>query len=211
MTPQQLVICNLDVLEQASLVAEEIDEKVMRSIDNRVAEWANGREGWWADANYDEQWCNFGPKNWPRDQEEDEYKAYFELGTTSERDDDDYCHFLSALTGAVSVEFGIYFSVDAGWMTGLTGRGTRPKAAWQDFLAAQLSERQELHVAGFRQMDGGLFLPIRLAPEDLATAYPDAMDDALQPVDVALTTLIQAYPYIRAFSDHCRSYPQDAK
>jgi hypothetical protein len=196
MTPHQLVIRNLAILEQASFVAEEIDEKVMRSIDNHVAEWAKRRDGWWADADYDDHWCYFGPMTWPYDNDEKDYKAYFELGSTSEHEDEDYGHYLSALTGAVSVEFGIYFTVDESWITGLRGKGTKPKAQWQAFFAAQLSQLPVLHEAGFRQMDGGLFLPIRLVPEDLAAAYPGALDDALQPVKAALDTLFRAYPHI---------------
>jgi hypothetical protein len=191
MTLQQLVIQNLAVLEQAPVVAEEVDDKVMRAIDRRVENWASSRPEWWVDADYDKDLCHFGPESWPHDP--DDRKAYYYLGSTSEKDDEDYLYYVSALTGAVPIEFGIWFEVDAPWLTRRTGRGARPRAAWQEFLAAQLVGRQRLQSSGFRLLRGGLFLPVRLSADDLANAYPDALDDALAPLDDALIKLEETH------------------
>jgi hypothetical protein len=205
MTLEKLIIRNLAILEQAPMIAEKIDEEVVRAVDARVGEWAGGRSEWWVEANLpqnntitDEQFCYFGPNTWPFSQEEKEYKAYYHLGTTSEKEDEDYHYYISALTAAVPIEFGIRFEVDAPWITRLVGRGARPQAAWQKFLASQLAERQLLQSVGFRLVRGTLFLPIHLASEDLATAYPDALSDAFGPLDEALVSLERGHSEIDA-------------
>jgi len=198
MTLQQLVIQNLAVLEQAPTVALEVEDKVMRAIYGRVADWASSRSEWWADADNDEYYCRFGPKAWPRDPEKDEYKAWYDLRSTSEKNNEDFHYLLSALTGAVPIEFGIYFHVDAPWLTRRTGRGARPRAAWREFLAAQLVASQLLQSGGFRLLRDGLFLPVRLLADDLANAYPDALGDALAPLDDALGKLEKGHSEIDA-------------
>jgi hypothetical protein len=194
MTLEQLVIRNLAVLEQAPTIAEKIDETVMRAVDARVGEWASGRPEWWVEANLpqnktvaDEHFCYFGPKTWPFSQEENKYKAYYHLGNPKlERGEDGCWYFISALTGVVPREFGIRFEVDAPYITRLVRGAHR---AWQNFLASQLAECQHLQSVGFRLKREVLFLPIHLALEDLASAYPDALSDAFGPLDEALASL----------------------
>lgn len=193
MSLHQLVIQNLAVLEQAPAVAEQADDKIMRAVWDRVAEWVSSRPEWWVDAEYDDSYWKFGPKDWPLDTASDEYKAWYRLGSTSESDTD-YNYYVSALTGAVSpIEFGIWFEADALWLTHLTGRGAKPQAAWQKFLASQLGERLRLASGGFRMIRAGLFVPFRLAADDLANAYPDALGDALSPIDDVLGKLEEAH------------------
>ncbi len=197
MTLHQLIINNLAILEKAPEVAAEIDDKVMRAIDTRVAKWASRQTDWWEKEDYEKNFCQFGPKNWPINQEENVYKALYCLGHTAENDDE-FQYNVSALCGAVPFEFGIWFGVDATWITRLVGRGTRPKGVWQKFLASQLLQRPSLHNAGFRLIHGDLFLPVHLLVNDLANAYPDALDDAFVPLDEALSKLEIAHSEIDA-------------
>ena len=80
----------------------------------------------------------------------------------------------------------------------LAGKGARPRKAWQVFLASQLVGHQGLESSGFRLIRGGLFLPVRLIVDDLANAYPDALGDALTPLDDALGKLEEIHSEIDA-------------
>lgn len=179
MSLHQLVIRNLIVLEQAPEIAEEVDRAVLDAIFDQIQQWVAQRPNWWTDGEYtyDNSYAfRFGAGNWPR--EGDEPKAWYRLASTN----NDYTYFLSALTRAVPYEFGFWFQVDAAWITNLIGRGARPRAAWQSFLAQQLINKIALETAGFEMIEGSLFLPIHLDVEKVAEAYPETLRDALLPV-----------------------------
>lgn len=200
-TLQQLIIRNLAVLEQAPEIALEIDNNVMREIYGRVQTWtseSDRSDDWWVRVDPDKDLCKFGPRTWPRDEEQDDYKAYYELGTISEKQDAEYWYYISALTRAVPAEFGISFRVDAQWMTHLVGKGTKPSSVWQKFLATQVRGCRDLEENGFRLVGGALSLPIYLVADDLANAYPDVLSDALAPLDEVLGKLENAHPAINA-------------
>ncbi len=197
MTLHQLVIRNLAVLEQAPAIAEEIDDSVLHAIEGRVRDWASARSGWWVTPDNDKEFCQFGPPGWPHDQDKDEHKAFYTFGYDPKYEDK-FEYLISGLTGAVPFEVGIWFKVDASWITHRTGKGTRPQRAWQQFLALQVAERQHLQSNGFGLADGSLFLPVHLVADDLANAYPDALSDALAPLDDALNKLAEAHPEIDA-------------
>lgn len=189
MTPHQLVITNFNVLEQANRLANEIDDTVMSEIGKSVEQWASNR-GWWVAQQFKNDYldCRFSPQSWPSDPETQERKAYYQLGDTSM----DYLYYMSSLTGAVQIEYGIWLRADARFIF----REARPRATWQRFLADQIRDRRLLEASQFRLVGGDLFLPLRLSKDDLADAYPNALNQALGPLDDALGALMNAHPAI---------------
>lgn len=59
---------------------------------------------------------------------------------------------------------------------------------------------------GFRVEGGLLFHPIRLDAAALADAYPDSLDDALEPVDEALAHLAAALPELNRLIEAAQSH-----
>ena len=104
-------------------------------------------------------------------------------------------HRLSPLCAIVPNAFGIWFGVDASWVTGTDGKGSKSVAAWRKYLAERFSQTK-LADTGFELQGKSLFLPIRVDAQVLAENYPDSLDEALAPVDDALKKLEVAHPEI---------------
>lgn len=186
----QLVIRNMAVLEQAPAIVEEAEKRIFGAIDRKVEEWAAAQGEWVGVYNFLADETTFKPGNWP--ESEIGYLAYLELGYAPEID----CqHYLSPLVGAAPLEFGLRFAVHAPWITGLEGqKRAQPGKKWANFLQSAIDDFPALAANGFRVEGELLFHPIRLDPAILAEAYPDTLDDALEPVDEALAHLAAALP-----------------
>ena len=205
----QLVIRNMAVLEQAPKVVEEAEKRIFAAIDRKVEKWAEAQGGWVGVYDFLESETTFKPANWP--QAESGYLAYLELGSIP---DVEFQHNLSPLIGAVTQEFGIRFDVETRWITGLEGqKRVQPGKKWANFLQNVLDDFPALAANGFRVEGELLFHPIRLDAAALADAYPDTLDDALEPVDEALAHLAAALPEFNRLIAAAQSHftPQSAE
>jgi hypothetical protein len=204
----KLVIRNLAVLEQAPKVVDEAEKRVFGAIDRKIEEWAAAQGEWSGVYDFLEDETTFKPDAWP--ESEIGYLAYLELEYTPEID----CqHYLSPLVGAAPQEFGLRFAVHAPWITGLEGqKRVQPGKKWSNFLQSVIEDFPALADNGFRVEGEVLFHPIRLDAAALADAYPDTLDDALEPVDEALAHLAAALPEFNRLIDAAQSHftPQSA-
>lgn len=185
----KLVISNMAVLEQAPAVVDEAEKRIFGAIDEKIEKWAKAQEGWVGFFDFLEDETSFKPANWPAT-DDIGYLAYFQIGMLSVED----CQYtLSALVGAVSQEFGCRFSVHAPWLTGLENqKRAQPGKKWANFLTEHFREFPLLAANGFRPDGEMLFHPVRIDAAALADAYPDTLDDALEPVDEALAHIAAA-------------------
>ncbi|MDD3327083.1 MAG: hypothetical protein PHW25_08365 [Zoogloea sp.] len=204
----QLVIRNLAVLEQAPAIVEEAEKRIFGAIDRKVEDWAEAQGGWHGTFDFLERDTFFKPEDWP--ETEDHSLICLELGYAQELD----CqHYLSPLVGAAPQEFGLRFNVHAPWITGLEGqKRAQPGKKWASFLQSVIDDFPALAANGFRIEGELLFHPIRLDAAALADAYPDTLDDALEPVDEALAHLAAALPEFNRLIEAAQSHftPQSA-
>lgn len=198
----QLVIRNMAVLEQAPAIVEEAEKRIFGAIDRKVAEWASAQEEWGGIYDFLEGETTFKPDAWP--ESEIGCLAYFELGYVPEIG---CTHNLSPLVGAAAQEFGLRFAVHAPWITGLEGqKRAQPGKKWASFLQNVVEDFPALAANDFRVEGELLFHPIRLDAATLADAYPDNLDDALEPVDEALAHLAAALPEFNRLIDTARAH-----
>jgi len=191
----QLVIRNLAILEAAPKVVEEIEKSIFSAINSRIKNWYEEKD-WEGIADFygdDNETCMY-PSGWPKD-EDSNYNAYYTFEATN---DDDYTHYLSALTGmapsgnSFPYEFGLWFAVNAKAITG------QPNKVWKEYLIEQVKLHPELEQAGFKifsENRRSLYHPVRIDAELLAQSYPD-VDEALAPLDQALKSLDDVHPII---------------
>lgn len=199
----KLVIRNLAVLEQAPKVVEDVEKRIFGAIDRKVQEWASARGEWVGIYDFLKDETSFKPEAWPKS--ETGYLAYLELGYVPELDCE---HYLSPLVGAATGQaFGIRFTVHAPWITGLEGqKRAQPGKKWASFLQNAIDDYPGLATNGFRIEGEVLFHPIRLDAAILADAYPDTLDDALEPVDEALAHLAATLPDLNRLIEAAQSH-----
>lgn len=186
--PHCLVIKHLSVLESAPIIVEEVEKKVFAAIDGKVKDWVESREEWDGVYDYIANKLAFKPNSWEKDEKEC-YRASYLVGCKT----DEATHYLSQLLGVVPDKYGIWFQVDARCITGLSGKGMN--AAWKKYLAERFFQTK-LKELGFQLEGGSLYLPIHVDANVLANDYPDSLEEALEPFDVALKTLGAAHPEI---------------
>lgn len=185
----KLVISNMAVLEQAPAVVDEAEKRIFGAIDEKIEKWVKAQEGWVGLFGFLEDKTSFKPASWPI-ADDDGYLAWFEIGMLS---GENYHHNLSALVGAVPQEFGFFFILYAPWLTGLENqKRAQPGRKWANFLNEHFSDFPLLTANGFRPEVEMLFHPVRIDAAALADAYPDTLDDALEPVDEALAHIAAA-------------------
>ena len=185
----KLAINNLEVIEQAFPIIEEVQKKVFSKIDKKVETFAFD-EDWSDDGDYKffEDGTCFQPKGWAR-KENDEYLNYFEIGSDQE-DGEGGQFWLSYITGAFPQRIGINFCVD---VKTITKKAKYSSSIWPNFLS-QNSSAQQLKGEGFEFIGDCIFLPILIDSSLLADCYPNAIDDALSPVDDALDKIKKNLP-----------------
>ena len=199
--PHRLVIKHLSVLESAPSIVAEVEKKVFSAIDEKIKEWVESRGDWEGVFNFLDDETSFKPKVWENDPSGD-YGSYYELDYEA---GEECKHYLSPLLAVVPIKFGIWFSVNASWVTGQNGKVARPSAAWQNYLAGKLPYTKLVEL-GFELRGASIFLPIRIDSELLADDYPNSLDDALEPVDQALKKLDAAHVEIDALLKAARDY-----
>lgn len=199
--PHRLVIQHLAVLESAPAVVSEVEQRVFGAIDEKIKEWVESQGDWEGVFDYLDEETTFKPLSWEKN-ENGNYLAYYTLDCET---DDGYAHTLSPLLGVTPTNFGILFSLMTSWITGMSGKGAKPGAAWKKYLAEQFSKTKlpELH---FELHGEDLFLPIRIDAQVLAEGYPDSLGDALTPIDEALERLEAAHPEIDALLKAAQEY-----
>lgn len=194
--PHCLVIQHMDILEAAPKIVEEVEKHVFSAIDEKFRKWTESRKDWEGVFDFYTDETSFKPKAW-RNDENGNYLAYFGLGSEKSVEKS---YDLSALMGIVPGKFGIWFTVDAAWVTRLGGKGARPGAEWKKYLAEQVPSTS-LSTLGFELHGQDLFLPIQIDAQILANDYPDSLTDALAPVDEALKKLEAAQLSIQQLLD----------
>lgn len=188
----KLVINNMAVLEQAPAVVNEAEKRIFGTIDEKIEKWVKAQEGWDGVFDFLKDETTFKPESWPEADDDSYSLIYF---TTGMLPSEGYEHYLSPLVGAVTQEFGFYFGVHAPWLTGLENqKRAQPGKKWANFLTEHFRDFPLLAANGFRPEGEMLFHPMRIDAAALAEAYPDTLDDALEPVDEALDHIAAALP-----------------
>lgn len=198
--PHRLVIQHMAVLEDAPNIVEEVERHVFSGIDEKVKQWVKSRGEWEGEYGYLENKLSFKPVGWP--QGDKGYPACYSIGCEL-KSGEEYKLYLSPLFGIVPIRFGVWFKVDAAWITGLSGRAARLE--WGRYLAEEFL-RTRLIEFGFEVQKEGLHLPIRVDAQILAEDYPDSLEDALAPVDEALKKLEGAHPLVQALLNAAQQY-----
>lgn len=197
--PHRLAIQHLSVLESAPEIVAEVEKKVFAAIDAKIEDWVKLQNNWEGVYNYIEEELSFKPKYWEKDENED-YCAYYCIGCET---GEDYEYSLSPLLGVVPDKYGIWFRVDARWVTGLSGKGVN--AAWKKYLAERFAQTK-LKELDFQLEGDSLYLPIHVDANVLANDYPDSLDTALEPFNKALERLEAAHPEIDTLLKDTRDY-----
>lgn len=199
----KLVIRNMAVLEQAPPIVNEAEKRIFGAIDKKIEAWARAQEGWAGVFNFLEDETSFKPEVWPVDANGDR-RYFFGIGLVTA---EGLQHSLSALVGAVDVQFGIHFIVDAPWVTGLENqKRAQPGKKWNSYLKSHLDEFPKLSANGFRQEGESLFCPVQIDAAALAEAFPDTLDDALEPIDEALAHVVAALSDFDRLIDAARAH-----
>ena len=183
----KVIIENVELLEAAPLIVDEIEKKIFKAIDQKFEEMYGSREGWKGIFTYhedaDDAETTFAPHDWPEN-EEGEYKAYFSFS----HNDEEMEYYLTALMGKhPQAAFGIYFCVDYGYF-GLK------KAQWKTLLAKEYYDTKEIQDAVVLDEDT-LFIPVTLDDRQVSEEYPD-FDQSLKPLQTALHHLSRITPYV---------------
>jgi len=184
----KIVIENIELLEEAPNVIDEIDNKVFKEINNRFKAYFDGKEGWKDEGVYTylddgDGETTFAPIGWPEDEDTD-YTAYYQFCCNS---DENFQYRLTALAGKIAfAKFGIFFSAENVGMN---------KKQWKSFLMSQYQSKPILQESGVTYEGGSLCIPIVIDPKLMAEEYPD-FDACLKPVDDAIEILMKVNPYI---------------
>lgn len=188
----KLVIENIDLLEEAPSVVEEVETKVFREINNRMKSFLAGRDGWKDDGAYtyyedhDDAQTTFAPIGWPED-EDTNYTAYYSF---THGNGENYIYWLTALVGKTNADkFGIYFNLN----TNSVGMNKRQ---WKNYLTTKYQSEPILQESVLLE-ECTLCIPIVIDFKLLVEEYP-LFDKCLKPVDDALEILIKINPYIDA-------------
>lgn len=199
--PHRLVIQHLEILETAPKVLYEVEKHVFSAIDEKLRQWVESQKDWEGAFDFIDDETSFKPKAW-ENAEDGTYQAYFALERDPSLED---TYYLSTLTGIVPGKIGIWFKVDASWVTRLGGKAARPGAEWKRYLADQFPSTR-LSEIGFELHGQDLLLPIRVDAQILADDYPDSLTDALAPVDEALKRFEAAQNSIQGLLDAALQY-----
>ena len=189
----KLVIENVELLEEAPNVIEEVENKVFKEINNRIKTFFANREGWKEDGVYtflediEDAQTTFAPIDWPEDEDKN-YTAYYSFRSGS---GEDYQYWLTALVGKTSADrFGIYFEVDCN-SVGMN------KRQWKNFLASQYQKQPFLQESNVLLEESSLCIPIIIDSKLMAEEYP-FFETCLKPVDDALEILLKVNQIIDA-------------
>ena len=203
--PHQLVIKHISVLETAPAIAIEVEKKVFAAIDEKIKNWVESQGNWEGVYNFIDEETTIKPILW----EKDEKQGYYSWYSFGVEEAEEISYNLSPLLGVALVRYGLWFGVNASFVTSLIGRGTRPNIKWATYLA-EIYPQTGLAKFGFELQSESLFLPILVDAQILADSYPDSLDVALEPVDDALKKLENAHPQIddllTAAQTHFRSF-----
>jgi hypothetical protein len=184
----KLVIENIDLLEEAPKVIDEIESKIFKEINIRFKLYFDGKEGWKDNGEYtfldDGGKTVFAPIGWPED-EDTTYYAYYGIGNLG--GDNEY--WLTPLISKASTDkLGIFFNV-------VSNAIGMKKNQWKIFLMNQYQSKPILQELGVICEGLSLCLPISIDPKLMAEEYPE-LDACLKPVDDALDILMKVNPYI---------------
>lgn len=187
----KLVIENVELLEEAPSVIEEVENTIFREINSRIEDFIKNKDGWKEGVytyyeNEKDSETSFAPLDWPEDEDGD-YSAWYEF---NDEDSGDGCnYYLSALLGKISGDyFGFFFNVDCNYFG-------RTKKLWEKFLAAEYQKRSILQESGVSLVKGRLCIPITIDPKLMADEYA-GFDGCLKPVNDALEILMKVNPEI---------------
>ena len=186
-----LVVSNLDLLEEAPLVIEQVQKKVFESVNEQLESALKGKPGWTEGAVFDfvgdgdsDQETTFAPENWPRD-EDGSFFAWYSLESVGE----DPIYPLTALLGkSGTAYFGITFGANA--------KHFSKKGKQLEKFLANHKNRPALRELGVAyDEEAALFVvPIRLDPDAVTEEFP-RLSTCLKPVDDALEVVLKAHPY----------------
>ena len=188
----KIVIENIELLEEAPSVIEQIEKVVFKQINERFREFFKTKEDWKGDYTYFEEegdqetW--FLPVNWP--DPNDEGTCYpFCYTFIQINAGEGYYNCLTALTGKTTLDkYAICLSIDR-------KNCEMNKKQLKDFLQKRYQSVPELQTSNVQLESEVLFIPICIDTKKLLEEYPDC-DECLQPVDNALKNLMDVHPFI---------------
>lgn len=177
----RLVIENVELLQEAPNVIEEIETEIFKAINTRFEDFFKDREDWKTCEDDDDE-IVFAQSDWP--EEDSDYSVFYNFGRDSDEES-----YLAALVGKnPENHYGIYFSTEHRRF----GMNVVP---WRTFLATQYRNRPILQASGVTLEGEYLCIPITIDPKLMAEEYPD-FDACLKPVDDALEILMKVNPQI---------------
>lgn len=191
-----LLIKNIEMFEQATLLSYEIGEKVDDAVNQKIKEWvSNFSADWLFDDTTPSTIC-FTHKSCVR-QEEEDWIAYFGVAPEYDEDKQDSC-WLASYCGKGKCRWGISFELNHASF-----------CVSQSKLKKHLQQEKEkylkLQEIGFvfqGTYAGWWFLPFQLDAGKLASSYAkDAIEDALDPIDEALNKVKEAWPEFERLVD----------
>ena len=184
----RLVICNMEILEEAPSIVASVEATLFAAIDERIKrriEKQNNWEGVYSFSSGEEE-TTFAPKSWPKTKDADEScYAWYELDHTEDGEELDW---LSSATGLRNAALCLQFDVDMDLC------GFKNAKEYKNRLLRFYAGASVLHEAGFHfsEFYGVIYRPFAFDAGKLAEEYPD-FDKALEPLDAALEDLFKAH------------------
>lgn len=191
----KLVIQNLNVLEVAPKIVDEIEDKIFEEIKKRCEDSFKKEKGWKVNFDFSEGIMEFYPGSWIQEQNEIPI-AKIKL-TNIEKDDDD-SFWLSLFLGLrPGGEVAFSFSIDYNVLR-------VDKRGFKRLLVECFDNNSELQKLGFRLNDDTLALTVVLNEKILVEEYPDDLDKSFVPIDKALKVFHETLPVLTEMTHSIR-------
>ena len=192
----QLVIRNMEIIEEAPSVVEQVEEKLFTAINERIKERIGVSEGWVGTYEFytgKKDQTTFAVKDWPVDGD-GALLTYFTLHHVEAGEE---YSWLSNAIGFHGSALCLQFMVKPDF-TGLNAKEYKKRL--HDFY----SNTSALAEAGFLvAKNGTIYRPFAFDAAKVAEEYPD-FDEVLAPLDAAMNDVVRTHKafdgFVRTFS-----------
>jgi predicted RNase H-like HicB family nuclease len=193
-----------DIDTAAKRLSYSLEAQVGKAIDGIVEAWAE-KNGWNGTFEWDQNELSVVPPEWKYREngaDEDSRSAWFYLYAGQGDDFDstndlDY-FWLTRLCGSGRGELGFWWEYEKG---SIAPKGRK----WKQFVRPYIERARETGFT-YDEESGLFFIPVRVEPEFLAQAIEnESIEDALQPIEMALEACIAAKPVFDEILDAARA------
>lgn len=199
-----LLIENIDMFEQATLLLNEIEkgERIKNAVKQKIKDWVSNSDGEWLfdDETLDDKGEVYFMHKSCELNKEGSWIAYFHLTLEFADKDKQDCWLLTSYCGKGKNRYGIRFAFEPKSFDEVTSRKELKKYFQQKSEEFTKLQKNEFKFQGTDE--GWWFLPFNLDAKKLASAYSgNTFEDALVPIEQALNKVKDAWPEFKRLVD----------